>query len=81
MDAEQKIVAGLNDCRSLAKDIDNAAASMTREHRIMFGALAEIREALPLHLGEGQDYLTQLLEFRRATDEKLKQTWELLGLA
>jgi len=52
-----------------------------REHRVMFGALAEIREALPPHLGEGQDYLTQLLDYRRKTDEILKRTWANLGLS
>jgi hypothetical protein len=81
MNNEQKVIQGLNDCRSLAKDIDNAAASMVREHRIMFGALAELREAMPAHLGEGNDYLTQLLDYRRKSDEVLKRTWEMLGLA
>jgi hypothetical protein len=46
----------------------------------MFGALAEIKAALPEHLGEGGDYLSQLLEFRRKADEILKQTWKNIGL-
>jgi hypothetical protein len=54
---------------------------MTREHRLMFGALAKIKDALPAHFGEGDDYLTQLLEFRRKADEALKLAWQQMGLS
>ena len=58
-------------------------AEMTREHRILFLALAEIRAELdnvPV-LGVGDDYLSQLLKFRRNADFAISRAWEQLGLS
>jgi len=63
--------------------IDELARQVSLEHKVMFGALAEIRDAIdavPI-LGEGGDYLSQLLEFRRKADAVLTRTWDSLGLS
>lgn len=80
-DRRLKLSRDMNDAQRQLNDIDAAARSLAREHRLMFGALAMIRAKLPRHLGgAGADYLSQLLEFRRAVEDILNTTDEQLGL-
>ncbi len=63
-----------------AANIETVATELAGEHRVMFSALMSIRNSIPQDLGEGGDYLSQLLEFRRKVIDTVDATCEKLGV-